>query len=66
MYDLLRCFGFADDLFFDDYCRCVPNKEKVYGRQRFFGGIDVMNKKSRAGLALRLVLAESSSEGIKR
>lgn len=32
----------------------------------FLWGIDVMIKKSRAGLALRLVLAESRSEGIKR
>jgi hypothetical protein len=39
MYDLLRCFGLIDDLFCDDYFRCVPNKEKVYGHQRFFGGL---------------------------
>ena len=39
MYDLLRCFGFTNDLFCDDYFRCVPNKEKIYGRQCFFGGL---------------------------
>jgi len=41
----------------------VPNKEMGYGPA--FLWIDVMIKKSRASLALRLVLAGSSSEGIK-
>jgi hypothetical protein len=64
MYDLLRCFGFSDDLFNDDYFRCVPNKEKVLWTPAFLWGIDVMIKKSRSGLALRLDLAGPSSEGI--
>jgi hypothetical protein len=51
-------------IFCDDYIRRVPNKEKVYGRQPFLWGIDVMIKKSRAGLAPRLILAGSSFGGI--
>lgn len=35
MYDLLRCFGLSHDLLIVS----APNKEKVYGRKRFFGGL---------------------------
>jgi len=51
-YDLRPSYGVSVKLmiFYDDYFRCMPIKEKVYW-------IDVMIKKSRAGLALRLILA---------
>ena len=65
MYDLLRCFGLSHDLFCDDYFRVAPNKAMALWTQTFLWRIDVMIKKSRADLAPRLVLAGSSSEGIR-
>jgi hypothetical protein len=50
-------------IFCDDYFRCVPNKEKGLLTPAFLWGIDVMIK-SRAGLALRLILAGSRSAWI--
>jgi len=43
--------------FCDDYFRVAPNKAMVLWTQTFLWRIDVMIKKSRAGLAPRLVLA---------